>query len=231
MQQHENISSPAPPRLAEWLLEAVTARENQSVVIGDFSEQFLEVAHERGFADAKSWYWVEFFKSLPSLLQQHKLETVMTNKLIFPSAIGVGILLHFFVLAAMPKGTVFNNLYEGGPGIGVMLGLLLATIALVVRGTVQKPTNVIEYEKLLNTLNTMSVVSIIGGAIFMCIGLQRLFLQVAYITGVAAQPLEIDKFSAAAAEALWNPIIGLLIAVIAKIAYHVFKGMIISAKA
>jgi hypothetical protein len=62
----------------------------------------------------------------------------------------------------------------------------------------------------------------------MCIGLQISFEAAEHIAGAGSIPLH--TLLCAISEALWNPIFGLLIAVIATTAHHIFKSKMIGEK-
>jgi hypothetical protein len=227
MEDVQNIPMPAPPKLAEWLLEKCSAKENATIILGDFAEQFLDVAQEKGVAAAQSWYWSEFFKSLPSLLQQHKLENVMTNSLIISASATFGIILYVFVFAAAPEWSLFRLLWESGPVMSILIGLLFASIGVIIKGFLIKPTDVIELEQILNTLNGIFSVSILFAILGFSLGLTLAFNAIMKAGGV----IELPKFGGALSEIIFNIDVGLINAVISKTAYHFCKGRIIREKA
>ncbi len=62
-----------PPRPAEWLLRHFIKYEDNSSILGDFDEEFFEIAESCGNIRANFWYWRQVFKSLPVIF----LDTVL----------------------------------------------------------------------------------------------------------------------------------------------------------
>jgi putative ABC transport system permease protein len=60
-----------PPRFAEWILGILANYGQTGAILGDFREEFLEVAEEKGSKKAWLWYWRLILLSLPSFLKNH----------------------------------------------------------------------------------------------------------------------------------------------------------------
>ena len=69
-------SLPKPPKLGERLLCLILHPEDSETVLGDFAEEYSNIADNLGRWNAWRWYWLEILKSTPSLilLTQHKLK-------------------------------------------------------------------------------------------------------------------------------------------------------------
>ncbi len=57
-----------PPKILHSLIAKITRSENQSAVLGDIEEEFLEIALENGIYRAKFWYLKQFLKSILPIL-------------------------------------------------------------------------------------------------------------------------------------------------------------------
>lgn len=73
------MTSPAPPRLATWLLEALSTDPHSEALIGDLNEQF-------GAGRSRQWYWRQAIGSLTLDLAR----TLRTHGLSFALAVLVG---------------------------------------------------------------------------------------------------------------------------------------------
>ena len=75
-----------PPRLAERLLASILTPDDAEAVLGDFAELFNTNAYQSNLQKAQFWYWIQTFKSAPSLIRlklsnelERKLETMIKN--------------------------------------------------------------------------------------------------------------------------------------------------------
>ena len=55
-----------PPKIAERILRLILPDEGWDTPLGDFEEFFNVIADEKGIFRARSWYWAQVFKLLPS---------------------------------------------------------------------------------------------------------------------------------------------------------------------
>jgi len=55
-----------PPKIAERILRLILPDEGWDTPLGDFEELFNVIADEKGIFRARSWYWGQVFKLLPS---------------------------------------------------------------------------------------------------------------------------------------------------------------------
>jgi len=75
-----------PPILAERFLTFLLTQDNSESILGDFSELFNGNVHRNSLRKAQLWYWIQIFKSAPSLIHlklsnelERKLETMIKN--------------------------------------------------------------------------------------------------------------------------------------------------------
>jgi hypothetical protein len=60
--------SPArPPRLAAWLVDLFASGEQAECILGDLSEEFSDLASQRGVANARRWYRQQSAKTIAHL--------------------------------------------------------------------------------------------------------------------------------------------------------------------
>jgi len=52
-----------PPGMAEWLLRRMTRRHEKFSILGDYEEEFLEIARYRSLREARIWYWKQTWSS------------------------------------------------------------------------------------------------------------------------------------------------------------------------
>ena len=227
----ENIlsgeSRPKPPRLAEWILSQVVSKENEDVILGDFSEACLDQVSEHGESAAIFWYWMELAKSVPSLLQQHKLRSLMTNKIIIAAGLAAGLIVNYLLLGNLFKETSLYWNAGTSLGMGLISGLFFSVMGIVVNGFRLLPNEHKEYSKLLNTLQGLFNVTVIVGSISLFLILIYILMAIAESGG---QP-SIQKLTRAISETGWCLLVGLSIAAVAKIAFHVFKDKEILSRA
>jgi len=57
-----------PPQLAERLLASILTPDEAEAVLGDFAELFNSNAYQSNVQKAQFWYWIQTFKSAPSLI-------------------------------------------------------------------------------------------------------------------------------------------------------------------
>lgn len=60
-----------PPRIAEKILKLIANRNEKATILGDFREEFLETAREKGLHRARMSYWKLALVSLPSFIKSH----------------------------------------------------------------------------------------------------------------------------------------------------------------
>lgn len=58
-----------PPRFSHWLLKRLTFRDEDFSLIGDFEEEFYEMAESDGVRAARKWYRKHLLRSLPSVVR------------------------------------------------------------------------------------------------------------------------------------------------------------------
>jgi len=75
-----------PPRLAERFLIFLLTQESSEPVLGDFAELFNSNANQNTLKKAQFWYWIQTFKSAPSLIHlklsnelERRMETMIKN--------------------------------------------------------------------------------------------------------------------------------------------------------
>jgi len=75
-----------PPRLAERLLASILTPDDAEAVLGDFAELFNTNAYQSNLQKAQFWYWIQTFKSAPSLIRlklsnelERRMETMIKN--------------------------------------------------------------------------------------------------------------------------------------------------------
>lgn len=56
--------NPHPPRIAEWLVELFAPAELAESILGDFHEEFSEIASNSGVISAHGWYWHQSVKTI-----------------------------------------------------------------------------------------------------------------------------------------------------------------------
>jgi hypothetical protein len=150
----------------------------------------------------------------------------MTNKIIIVASVAVGIALYFFVFSFAARGTILATLYESGPCMSIIVGLFFATLGLIVRGALLKPTEQLEYDKIQNAFNGIFIVTLLVSFLSVSLGLTL-------ATGAIARAhgdVDFSKLSGAYNEILVNINVGLFTAVLVKVAQYVFKGRLIEAE-
>ena len=60
--------APHPPKIAGWLLRLAARGEDDFAVLGDFDEEYAELAGTRGKVRAAAWYWRHCLRSFPVLV-------------------------------------------------------------------------------------------------------------------------------------------------------------------
>jgi ABC-type antimicrobial peptide transport system permease subunit len=58
-----------PPRIAGWILKHTARYEENFAIIGDFDEEFQEIARAKGIICARLWYWKHCARSLPIFIK------------------------------------------------------------------------------------------------------------------------------------------------------------------
>ncbi len=58
-----------PPRVAGWILKHTARYEENFSIIGDFEEEFQEIAREKSTFFARLWYWRQCVRSLPVFIK------------------------------------------------------------------------------------------------------------------------------------------------------------------
>jgi len=64
--------SAQPPKIASWMLNCMAVSGEEYSLIGDFEEEYHEMAREIGTAKARSWFRMQAFRSIPSFIK-HKV--------------------------------------------------------------------------------------------------------------------------------------------------------------
>jgi putative ABC transport system permease protein len=64
--------SARPPKIASWMLDRMALGGEEYSLLGDFEEEYHEMVKEIGTAKARSWFWMQAFRSIPSFMK-HKL--------------------------------------------------------------------------------------------------------------------------------------------------------------
>lgn len=75
-----------PPALAKWLFSKLTIYEEEFLSAGDMDEEFEEKIRSEGAANARSWYWRQTLKSVPSYFKYFIFRTLDMLKNYFKSA-------------------------------------------------------------------------------------------------------------------------------------------------
>lgn len=57
-----------PPRLAAWLVELFAPANQAESILGDLSEEFVDIALKRGSARARRWYWRQSLRTIGCLV-------------------------------------------------------------------------------------------------------------------------------------------------------------------
>lgn len=106
-------SNPKPPRFANRLLGLLLFEEERNEKLGDLEEVFGYIAGERGIFEARLWYWIQVFKTIPACLENIiywrktmlknyliiALRNITKNKVIsFINIFGLSIGIAFFIL-------------------------------------------------------------------------------------------------------------------------------------
>lgn len=58
-----------PPKLAEWALRHIYPDKGQFTSLGDFREEYNDIAAQSGISIAVVWYWMQVLKSTPHFLR------------------------------------------------------------------------------------------------------------------------------------------------------------------
>ena len=64
--------SAQPPKIALWMLNCLAVSGEEYSLLGDFEEEYNEMVREIGTAKARSWFWMQAFRSIPSFIK-HKV--------------------------------------------------------------------------------------------------------------------------------------------------------------
>jgi len=64
--------SAQPPKIASWILNCLAVSGEEYSLLGDFEEEYHEMVREIGTAKARSWFWMQAFRSIPSFTK-HKV--------------------------------------------------------------------------------------------------------------------------------------------------------------
>ena len=62
-----------PPHLAQWIIRKVANPVDRDQIIGDYEEEYNDIAERKGLAGAKMFYWTLALISLPSLIKNSTL--------------------------------------------------------------------------------------------------------------------------------------------------------------
>ena len=70
----------SPPRIAEWILRRTTKSVEKFSILGDYEEEFIEIAGTAGLRKAKIWYWRQTLNSvIPFLINKLYWRLAMFN--------------------------------------------------------------------------------------------------------------------------------------------------------
>jgi putative ABC transport system permease protein len=58
-----------PPRIGGWILRTMARYEDNFSLLGDFDEEFGEIARSKGYLRAWFWYWHHLLRSIPAFLK------------------------------------------------------------------------------------------------------------------------------------------------------------------
>ena len=83
------VPRPRPPRLASWLVDLFCSADQAECILGDFEEEFLDLASKSGVATARSWYWRQTLKAIPHLA----LSSLRSRPVLLAGAVLFGSLL------------------------------------------------------------------------------------------------------------------------------------------
>lgn len=64
--------SAQPPKIASWILNCMAVKGEEYSLLGDFEEEYHEIVRETGTARARSWFWMQALRSIPSFIK-HKV--------------------------------------------------------------------------------------------------------------------------------------------------------------
>ena len=104
-----------PPRLAYWVLKLLANKSNNSAILGDFEEEFKDIAIARGYTRAAFWYWKLTIVSLPSFLKDFfSWSTIMFKNYLI------------IALRNLKKYKGFSFINLSGLAIGMACSILLA---------------------------------------------------------------------------------------------------------
>src|SRR5262245_46116607 len=59
-----------PPRLAEWIIEAVAPNEDAPWILGDLADEMEKLAVSASPAAARRWYWKQTARSVAPLIKR-----------------------------------------------------------------------------------------------------------------------------------------------------------------
>jgi putative ABC transport system permease protein len=65
MKQRRNL----PPRIGAWFIRHTALYDDNIGIVGDFDEEFQEIARARGRLAARLWYWGHLLRSLPIFIK------------------------------------------------------------------------------------------------------------------------------------------------------------------
>jgi hypothetical protein len=65
--------SAQPPKIASWMLSCMAVSGEEYSLLGDFEEEYHEMVREVGTSKARSWFWMQAFRSVPSFVNVQKL--------------------------------------------------------------------------------------------------------------------------------------------------------------
>jgi len=58
-----------PPKIGGWILSTMARYEDNFSLLGDFDEEFGEIARSKGYLRAWFWYWHHLLRSIPAFLK------------------------------------------------------------------------------------------------------------------------------------------------------------------
>jgi putative ABC transport system permease protein len=107
-------SNKRPPRTAAWLLETLANRDEKAAILGDLSEEYVEIASDKGTIKAALWYWGLILASIPSFVRH----TISGSLIMFKNHFKVA-----FRVVKRHRGFSFINV--AGLSLGLAASLLI----------------------------------------------------------------------------------------------------------
>jgi putative ABC transport system permease protein len=104
-----------PPRIAGWILKHIAGYEENFALIGDFDEEYQQIARARGTFSARLWFWRQCVRSLPVFVK----DSVYWRVIMFKNYLKIA-----FRSLKKHKGYSFINI--SGLAIGMAVCVLIS---------------------------------------------------------------------------------------------------------